>query len=291
MANIYDIKQNGFTIRCADFDSFIDQYHFIKDFIKEDRFGTVKEVNKKDDFYGLHSLRNTIDGMSYGFQEATDYFLDVIADIKSSKDASNGIYMDYQGYAYDMGSVVNGVPECCINSGTPTPTPCIKIMVDITFSWSYSQKEIYNRGVAITNLINTLLINGFIVDLCVVELNHQFDMDVLYTVKIDTNTLSIANIAFMCSPEYFRKIGFITVDCIRNKESNTGRGMSLIYDFMLKKIQKEKIFFIGGSYNNKDFCNYLNNIEETNDYILKMFKKYCEENEIELTIEDIKDID
>lgn len=291
MAKCYEFKTDYTNIKCVDFDSFIDQYHFIKDFVKNDKFGTPHSVNQKDDFYGFHDLYNTLDGMNYGFQEATDYFLDVIADIKSSKDTSRGIHMDCEGYAYDMGSVVNGVPECCINSGLPSLTPCIKIMVDITFSWIYTQNQIYNRGIAITNLINTLLINGCIVDLYVVEFNQQFDMSVLYTVKVDTNTLSIANIAFLSSPEYFRKIGFITVDCIRNKKSQEGRGCSTILDFMTKKIQKEKIFFIGGSYTNCEIGSHINSVDEANKYLLEIFKKYCTDNEIELTIEDKNYID
>ena len=284
----YSIPYKNKNIKCVDFDGFVDQYEYIQDFIKNNTFNTATEVNKCDDFYGKNNLKKTIEGMSYGLQDATNYFLDSISEIKNQDGLADGIFMDMQGFAYDMGSVVNGEPECCLNFGLPTPTPIITIMIDIPFSCWYSSKQIYNRGVAITNLINTLLLNGYIVDLYGMEYNIQSDMDTMYTVKIDTKTLSIANIAFLSSPEYFRKIGFITTDKIRNKPSEYGRGRSSALDFMIKKIKKDKIFFIGGSYNDNEITRYLDSIDEANKYILKIFNKYCDENKITIKFKEDK---
>lgn len=282
----YDFKYKNKLVKAVQFDGFIDQLKYIDNFVKENKFKTPSQVNKCDNFYGLHSLSDSLDGMNYGFPETTDYFKNILTQIKSCTKSFDGIFMDYEGFAYDMGAVVSGEPECCVNMGLPVPTPCVKIFVDIAWSSYISATSIFNRGIAITNLVNTLLINGCVVDLYAIRYNIQHDMDIFFTTKIDTKTLSIANIAFMCSPCYFRKIGWITTDCIRDKESEIGRGMSRMTDFLLKKIKDDKIFFIGGDYTNEDICEHLNSIEQANEYILKIFKVYCEENKLPITFNE-----
>lgn len=285
MIKPYNITYKGKTIKCIDFSSLLEQYNYISPHIKSNIFGTPSEVNKSDEFYGKHKLSSTLEGLKYGFEDNTNYFLDYVVNVKNSKDDNTGFYMDYEGFAYDMGSVVNGNPECCLNVGSSEPNKFVKIIVDITFSCMATANQISNRGIAITNLINTLLLNKCIVDLYVMEYNIQNDMDVLYTVKIDTKNLSIANIAYISTPEYFRKIGFITVDVIRNKESSYGRGMSSLTNFMLNKIQKEKIFFIGGNYSDNKILNNLDNVENANKYIIQKFNDYSEHNKLNLSID------
>lgn len=279
----YDAKYNNKLIKCAEFSSLTEQLAYIDDFITNNTFGTAKEVNKTDNFFGKHNLSQSIDGMLYGFDENTQYFSKVMSKMKSKTSNSDGIYLDYEGFAYDMGSVVSGEPECCLNTGEAKSIPCVKIMVDIAWSWSVTAEKIYNRGIAITNLINTLLINGCIVDLYVFRYNIQDDMDILFTTKIDTKILSISAIAFICSPEYFRKIGWITTDKIRNKKSANHRGNSTATKFLLDKIKRDKIFFIGGDYTLPSIINHLTTVEHVNVFILKMFKEFCEENKINIS--------
>lgn len=286
MSVVYNFKYKNKIVKTAQFDGFIDQLAFIDNFVKNNTFDTPKHVNVCDNFYGKHNLNETLDGMNYGFAETTDYFKNLITKIKSCTKSFDGIFMDYQGFAYDMGAVVSGEPECCVNMGLPVSTPCIKIFVDIAWSSWISAEQIFNRGVAITNLVNTLLVNGCVVDLYAVRYNIQDDLDIFFTTKIDTKTLSIANIAFMCSPCYFRKIGWITTDCLRDIPSSPDRGCSRMTDFLLNKIKQDKIFFIGGDYTNSSITGHLNSIEEASEYILEIFKKYCKENKIAITFED-----
>lgn len=284
----YTIKDKNTEIKCVNFDSILDQYEFLKYFVQSDNFGTVREVNKQDNFYGKRKFKDSLNGMMYGFQDDTQYFLDSIASVTKDTESDDGIGMDVEGYAYDMFSVINNIPECCLTMSSPSTKPYVKIMVDICFSCWYTAEEIRNRGIAITNLINTLLINGCIVDLCFMELNIQSDLNVMYTVKVDTELLPISNIAFICSPEYFRKIGFCTIDAIRERKSEDGRGRSKVFDFMLKKFKKDKLFFIGGSFTNPDLTREkLETVNSANKYILEIFKKYCEENKIVLNIDSI----
>lgn len=283
MAVEYTIKNKNKLIKCVDFKNLLDQYSYIKKGIDTDIFNTVSEVSKEDDFFGKNSMSKTVEGMSFGFQDETNYFLDKIEDVKNKDGLSDGVFMDNIGFAYDMGAYVSGEPECCINMGLPQPAPYVCIMVDLFFSAMYSAKQILNRGIAVTNLVNTLLLNGCVVDLFVFEYNLQSDFDVMYTTKIDTKTLPISSIAFVCTPEYFRKIGFITCDVIRNKQSDIGRGSSTMTQFMLDKIKKDKIFYIGGSNGFWSSCGY-DDLDKMNDTLIENFNKYCVENKIVLKL-------
>lgn len=285
----YTIDNNGKKIKAIDFDNLNEQLLYIQKPIKDKAYSVIDQVKQEDNFYGTHTLDQSLQGMKYGFDNDTNYFLDNIAQIQNDDGLTDGIHVDVEGFAYDMGSVVEGIPECCLNSNLPTPTPSVTIMVDIAFSWCVSARAISNRGIAITNLINTLLLNGYIVDLYLLRYNSQYDLDIMYTVKIDTTNLSIANIAYVCTPEYFRKIGWITTDVLREKESESGRGESKILPFMLNKIKKEKIFFIGGDYSDSNITSHLDSVKNANNYILETFKKYCNENKI--TIKFIENVD
>ena len=285
----YTIDNNGKKIKAIDFDNLNEQLLYIQKPIKDKTYSVIDQVKQEDNFYGIHTLDQSLQGMKYGFDNDTNYFLDNIAQVQNDDGLTGGIHVDVEGFAYDMGSVVEGIPECCLNSNLPTPTPSVTIMVDIAFSWCVSARAISNRGIAITNLINTLLLNGYIVDLYLLRYNSQYDLDIMYTVKIDTTNLSIANIAYVCTPEYFRKIGWITTDVLREKESESGRGQSKILPFMLNKIKKEKIFFIGGDYSDSNITSHLDSVKNANNYILETFKKYCNENKI--TIKFIENVD
>lgn len=279
----YDIKQKGQKdIKVVEFDGLIDQLEYIKKFIENNTFDTANEVNKKDDFYGKHDLLSTIEGMKYGFKKETEYFTEILEETKSYKDYNDGIHMDHIGFAYDMGAVVSGEPECCLNTGLPTVTQCIKILVDLSFPWYYSAESILNRGIAITTLIENLILSGYIVELSVIDFNTQSDMDVMYLNKIDIQNLSIANISFLFTPEYFRKIGFITTDKIRNKESEPSRGRSEMLSFMINKIKRDKIFFVGGGYTGKISEDILKTPQSAIECTMDIFNKFCKKNKIDI---------
>lgn len=284
MAIKYNIKADNKQIKCMEFDNIIDLYENIMPFIKANTFGVVDEINENVGWNGEYSLNQTVEAMKFGFQKNTDYFLDNIKEIRSQETTGKGTYLDYEGFAYDMGNVVEGVPECCLNADLPATKPCIKIVVDIGFPSLYSAKQLNNRGIAIANLINTLIINGFIIDLCFMRYNHQHDMDIMFTVQVNTEVLPISVVAFLSSSDFFRKIGFITTDFIRERPSEIGRGMTIIQEFMLNKFKREDIFFIGGGYSNPELCYHLENIKEANNYLLSLFNTYCKEHKIKIVL-------
>lgn len=286
MAIKYNIKSGITNIKCMEFDNIIDLYESIVPSIQCNKFGILDEIKENQGWNGTYSLDETVEGMRFGFQKSTDYFLDNIKEIRSQETTGKGTYLDYEGFAYDMGSVVEGIPECCLNAELPAIKPCIKIMVDIAFDAWCGPDKLNNRGIAIANLINTLIINGFIIDLYFMRYNHQNDMDIMFTVKVNTEVLPISTIAFMSSADFFRKIGFMTTDLVRNKKSEAGRGYSIMQPFILNKIKKEDIFFIGGSFLNPEISSHLDSIKSANEYIISLFNIYCEEHKIKISFND-----
>ena len=286
----YNIKIDKKNITCVDFNGLIDQYRLIESELRDKKYRTVQEQENEvyNTWWGTHSLSETVNGMSYGFDNSTQYFLENVERTKYNVDKNDGLYMTENGNIYDMGSVVSGVPECCLDFGVPNPAPYIKIMIDITFPCNFSEKEIYNRGLAILTLIQTLIICGCIIDLYMFELNIQSDKTIMYTNKFDVQNLSIANLAFLCSPEYFRRIGFITTECIREKESEWGCGNSCLPQFIIDKLKRDKIFYIGGGYTDNELSKNLTNIEDTMKCLLEKFNNFCIENKLDLNF-DLKE--
>lgn len=265
-------------IRCVEFDNLYEQKEYVNKAISDNKWKVIRDLKceYKPNFHGDTPLEKTVLAMDYGLQDYTNYFLENIENVKQESDSNTELYMDMEGFAYDMGSVVSGVPECCINGGSPTSTPTIKIFVDITFFWGVTAKEIQNRGIAITNLINTLLTRKYIIELSFVDFNIQGDLNTLIITNIDSSTLSVATIAFMSSPQFFRQISWITTDELRNRDSECGRGRSSMNKWYKQKIEEEKILFIGGSFNDEavDEGAY-RTIESANKYITKLFNKFC----------------
>lgn len=279
----YEMEEEGRKVKCIEFENIQEQKEYIKNCIEEKKWDIIDEIkNAENDrrrfkFFGSSTLEDTFKSLDYGLSSYTEYFLENINEAANTSEEDNGLYMDIEGFAYDMGSVVEGVPECCINAGMPLSVPIVKIMVDITFATYTEAKQIMNRGVAITNLINTLLAQKNIVELSFIDFNVQGDMNTFIKTNVDTTTLPIGTIAMICSPQFFRQISWITTDELRNKNSGWGRGRSEMLRCVHEQIKKENILFIGGSYTDTGCIEdgHYDSIKAANEYITKKFNDYC----------------
>lgn len=266
-------------IRCIEFDNLQEQKDYISEAVRTKKWSIVKEI-VPDDFYGRHTLEETMQGMDYGFPANTEIFLSNIKDVSSEDIGGENVYMDIQGFAYDMGAVVSGEPECCINFNTNGNTPVIKILIDIGFDGSVRAEYINNRSFAIVNLINTLINKKYIVDVKFLNYNIQGDMSTVVFTKCNVENLSIATIAMISSPEYFRQIIWITRDELRNKESEYGRGRTTNDNKFKELLKNENALFIPGSFINHNFTYDCQTKEKANSYITQLFNEYCEINNI-----------
>lgn len=271
-------------IKEKQFENIFEQLEYIRPSIEQNKYDVINKIRSKQscrkNFYGELSLNESLEAAKYGKKDYTEYFLENISDVTNETDAGSGIKMDYIGFAYDMGAVVAGEPECCVNMSDLAPVRTIDIVVDIVFAFHVKANQIMNRGIAITNLISTLLAKKYMVNLMFIDYNRQSDMSSRTITKVDCTNLSIATIAFMCSPEYFRQISWITTDNIRGCDSESNRGKGEI-SFSDRENFKKKGLFIGGSYNSSatDDGEY-DTIKKANSYITRLFNEYCEANNI-----------
>lgn len=276
---------DGKLEKCVFFDNLVEQKEYIKEAIATGKWNIVSEIRERQpvetNFFGDTNLENTLIAMDYGLKSYTEYFLDNLDEINSEQDGADGMFMDYEGFAYDMGAVVSGEPECCVNMNQLAPTPVINICVDISFCWNVPAKEIMNRGIAITNLINTLLTKKYIVNLEFVHYNIQSDMNTYLRTKIDTTTISISTIAMLCSPQFFRQISWVSIDECREKNSDCGRGNSILNKKQREMLSKDALF-IGGSYNDDNYTDDggYGTVEKANKHIIELFNDYCRKQNI-----------
>lgn len=279
-------------VKTKTFGSLSEQKEYIKALVKANKW-VVRDIRdeqpRNKEFYGSYSLDETLKGMDYGFQTNTDYFLENLQQLDSDETGENIVKMDIEGFAYDMGAVISGEPECCVNMNTRGVGKTITINMDMNFSWQFTAEEINNRSIAVVKLINTLMSNGYIVNFYVSSFNKQNDLAVYYKTKIDTETINISTIAFISSVEYFRQIGWITVDVIRDRKSIPTRGNGFYEsEEQKKRFTEGEGFFIPGFYYLDKYCpeydlrklkEELSTVDKATKHIEKLYNEFCSKQE------------
>ena len=160
-------------------------------------------------FMGTSDFEESMTHLKYGKAEITTRYLDKLKSLKNENGSENtGFFMDIEGCAYDMGAVVAGEPECCINQGAPSLHPHLTIYIDTGYNGDATQTVIDYRGIAIYHLLTNLIAKGYILDIYFV---HYIDVNcgaekVAQKFKIPTENLVVSQIAFCGTCEFFRAI-------------------------------------------------------------------------------------
>lgn len=273
------------TLKTKTFDNLFQFTQYVEKAIADNRWEFVSEIKHRagrDNFFGETTLEQTLNSAKYGLKKYTEYFLDNINEVSTEQDVYDGIFLDNQGFAYDMGAVVSGVPECCLNTGALSSTPVITIYVDMAFNAGTKARLIQNRGIAITNLVHTLIAKKYIIDIHFIDFNTQYDMDTLITIKMDSSILSAATVSFMSSPEFWRQMVWIAEDELRQKDSESGRGTAFLTDEVRHIFEDNNIFVIPGYYQDRECLEHYEEVDSANKYISKLFNQYCKQRELEV---------
>ena len=250
-------------------------------------FPKMKTIKRNKDaehheWSGGCTIAQVMERLKYGNPEYTQAFLDGIEDEGLYAEDNTGIGMDVEGVAYDMGAVVEDVPECCLTHGYPEPHRMLKMCVDITFDCSIDTGTIRRRGVAIVNLINTLIQMGYILDVDIMYIHDSHNLvggrNMYEFFKLNTQTQCISEVAFYMTPEFMRVLCFAITEIHEGRLGGDieigGDARGEIEKDFLKAMQEEGTFFIGGSYNDRDMRN-LNTQDEANALIVKRFNEFC----------------
>lgn len=236
--------------------------------VKKSRFST----READDFTNYKTYDQAFEGLKYGNTQYNNVFLDSLKDATDGEDGQ-AYTPDVTGLYYDMGAVTEGIPENAFNvtdNGEGKKT--LKIYIDIAFVWSIPNKHLLNRGVAIFNLLNTLTLKGYILDVNFIcdTYNNCTHKYYNFTFKLPENEVNIPTIAFYTSPEFFRVINFVLLD-INESDPSDSRG---------KRNKKYTDgLFISGGYRadgepDREIEQAITTPEKAKNHIIKLFNDF-----------------
>ena len=184
------------------------------------------------------------------------------------RDIESGYTVEYDvtGNWLDVGRYLSGEPECFGDMVTDYESrKYVKIVVNISASWTIPENEIRNRGAAIMALIDHLNKNGYDIDLIAAERGSFFsDGEHGLNFHIDCSTTEYSRdiVAFwITAPEAERSLSFAIYEGIIGKNSLSGYGSPMDYE---KK--GDEIVFNGYG---RDFST----IESATDYVKGIIKE------------------
>lgn len=266
------VYRDGYYLT-EEFDSLVQMYEYIKAHEKDNDW---EYACSGDSFSGSSKNWHDIKQMLlYGDQSLTDFYLKELPLPEYDTETSTGVRMDIQGCGYDMGAVISGEPECCIAMNNPDVKETLDIYVDIGYRGDTNADTISRRGVSIVKLITQLVAQGVIVNF---HLAHYIDTvghKLATVVTIPTDTLSISNIAFICSPTFFRTISWLLNEIRTGKVGAGGDGCSRISYAKIEQIEKSGGFYIAGGYIDNEW-NYIKTQEESDTKLLSLYNDFVQ---------------
>ena len=193
-------------------------------FIDENRGKQKWRVLEKD----ANSWNNNCDfdkaynQMVYGYKYNQN-LMDNLADFTDEDMLDiGGLSMDVEGSAYDMGAVVQGVPECCIADTAVEEKKHLRLVASVGFNSGVDSEYIINRGVAIADLAASLMLKGYVVDLdFLMQYNPTWSGScgsAIFFIRIPPGGFCASTIAFLTSAQFLRKICIGVCDFILQKD-------------------------------------------------------------------------
>lgn len=276
----YTKKYGNRTYYIQDFNNMLEVAQYLESQKDLKKYDLTKDyqLSSDADWYGVSTFKDIPDRLKYGDSKITSMYMDKLKQLSNEGEDYTGINMDIEGFAYDMGAVVSGEPECCLNSGFPETKPHLNIFVDIGYCGEVHASIIANRGVAILNLISSLVSQGYLLDIWIV---HYIDSSngkyYSQRVKLSTEFMTIAQLAFAGKSEYFRVVTWLLTAIQRKEYSYTGSGCSQPSKEVIADLKKEGLYIPSG-YTDSRFNSC--NLKTAMELVQEIFNDYVKEKEL-----------
>lgn len=270
-----EYEDNGYKIQ--EFNSFSEVANYLEQMPDLYEYEMTKQSTLDKEFHGVSSFDNMLDRLRYGDKVQTQSYIDNLKDLDSYDELDVGIFRDVEGFAYDMGSVVNGEPECCLNFGSPEAKQSMNIYIDIGYCGEVDVDVINNRGYAIVKLINSLISKGYILNIYIVHYISIWGGDEYAQLfKVSTDFLTLSTLAYSGTCDFFRVISWLLTAIQMKDKSYTGDGRSKPSDKILEVIKERGNLYIPSGYtdNKLDNCSK----EEAEKLVMGYYNKYVERN-------------
>lgn len=265
-------KRCGYTVE--EFDSLVQMKEWLDATPLDEKFcqrGYRSSFTKMAPTYEQEKER-----IIFGNRDLTDSIGKALSDVElGTLDTPTGVSMGIEGSVYDMGAVLSGIPECCVQMDSPSSSRTIDIYVDIGYPGDVSAATINRRTITIMKLINQLVLQRVVVNF---HLAHFTTVDGEYELGtiITLNGLEglVPQMAYLCSTSFFRVVSW-NLNEIRCG-INGGRARSMPSDKLIKSIKEEGGFYIPGGYVD-DFWGGVSSQEDADSHLMESYNKFLKE--------------
>lgn len=172
-------KTNTYKIFKYNFSNLNDLYTYLKSNpkVNHDIFMKQSSIHNGADFAG-ESLEKSIEFLKGGYNINFDKFDIATRNVRYFGDRdidSRKLVRGLQGGTYLSPLVAAGAPDCMIRYERDTNPKHITVYFHLGYSWITTPEQVFNRGIATINLIQSLEDKGYLVDLKVFDLSSCGD--------------------------------------------------------------------------------------------------------------------
>ena len=266
-----EYEDYGYKIQ--EFNSFDEVANYLEQIPDLYEYDMTKSSELDKSFHGVSSFDNILDRLRYGDKVQTETFKKELKDLDSYEELDVGIFRDVEGFAYDMGSVVNGEPECCLNFGSPEPTQTVNIYIDLGYAGHTSSESINNRGYAIVKLINSLIAKGYILNVFAIRFaDCSYGGKYAQVIRVPTEILTLAVVGYSCTCDFYRVVTWLLTAIHKEDKHYTGRSRSELGEDIIETIKQRGDLYIGGGYTDYRFRHCSK--EEAEEIIMEYYNEF-----------------
>lgn len=240
-------------------------------YIQKNESSVREFLDRNTDFTNNKTYTDIVKGLKFGIKDYNQKFLEQLKDIEDTNIETNDYFFTDNGLFYDMQSVVDGLPECMLDTQYEE-RKSLRIISDYAYPHHTSNAIINNRGVALFKLFYTLITRNYNLEIAfatIIESSYRKkDKHLKLVFKLPKNEINIPTIAYYCNVEFFR-----AVTCaIMNNE-----GFDPCFSHSKSKFEHDKEdFFVGAGYTDYE-TRRLYSVEQADSFITKNFNEYLKE--------------